>query len=416
MYDIKKKEIIREFKKVYEVSRLNDHTVAVRYSDETVELYDLRDSREPIKKFQNIREVFRLNDHTVAIHCVNTRYHSIIDTVELYNLEKKEIIREFKKVYEVSRLNDHTVAISWNCNVELYDIKKKEIIREFKKVYEVSRLNDHTVAVRYLDKTVKLYDLRDSREPIKKFKNIREVFRLNDHTIAIQYSGDNFEFNGDIIQCGGGNIEFYDLEIKKVIWKERSGRTFKNIQLLGKEHVVMGQKSSVRVFNWRKNKLIFEKLKNKFSGSFVFGGNKLAVKTSNHLDIFVEDSRNNEIKNIKVEHACNSSIKARGNNIWTMDNGILRRFGPDLSLKKLNAKQLLLFISAKRSGRHPIEIDNVVWESIDSELQEELFGKPPILTRLKSYLRNPYVGLSGIGIISFASYFLYLKYLSRRAA
>ncbi len=128
-----------------------------------------------------------------------------------------------------------------------------------------------------------------------------------------------------------------------------------------------------------------------------------------------------------------------------MEWGKLRCFGPDLSLKRLDTKQLLLFISAMRSNRHPKEINSAIWESIDSELQKKLLNtlnlekelvnsdefqfddsmnlesaelirdkKENFFIQFKNYLRNP-VALGSIGIISLASYFLYLKYFSRRA-
>ena len=279
--------------------------------------------------------------------------------IEFYDVKKKKIIQKFQNLNDVFPLNDYTVAMTywddnrvaikyWKNSIELYDIEKKEIIREFKKAYEVLRLNDHTVAVRYLDRTVELYDLKDREEAIKKFKNVSRVLRLNDNIVAMTYWDDN--------------IELYDLETKKIGWKKKI-KFFLGMKLLGKELVLIEEYSTIKVFNWKKDKLLCE------------------------------------------ESRCNPFVRAIGNNIWIVgENERLRRFGPDLSLKKLNAKQLLLFILSKRSGRHSIEINNAIWESIDSELQDKLFGKS-ILTKLKSYLRNHYVVFSSIGIISLASYF-----------
>ncbi len=151
------------------------------------------------------------------------------------------------------------------------------------------------------------------------------------------------------------------------------------------------------------------------------------------MHIFVKDIRSNKIKKIRAEHT-GKFFAVGKNSIWIKDaKGTLRRFGPDLSLKKLNAKQLLLFISAKHSDKHPEEIISDTWKSIDNELQKKLSDilglkrsipefsakskndKTSIFTRLKSYLCNP-VTLGSIGIISLASYFLYLKYLSHRVA
>ncbi len=335
LFNIKTKKIIKTFR-AYKVLRLNNHTIAIKYF-KTIELYDF-EKKETIKKFQGTREILPLNNHTVVI-----KYRDN-DTTELYDFETKKTIKKFQNVREVVPLNDHIVAIRYRGVVELYDLETKKTIKKFQKVWNVLRLNDHTVvAIKYLDNdTTELYDL-ETKKTIKKFQKVRNVLRLNDHTIAIEYWGND-------------TTELYDLEIKKIVWKKKIGLLSK-IKFLGKELAVINRYATVKVFNWRKDKLIFEEsAHNPFDTSIIeIRGNNIWKKEYNRRNDFM--LHDNWSSRMII-------------NDWRPTR--LKRFGPDLSLKKLNTKQLLLFILAMRKKQPPQKINSVVWESIDSELQEKL--------------------------------------------
>ena len=248
------------------------------------------------------------------------------------------------------RLNDDTALIKYPTAIgifELYDLRDtRKPIKTFKDTRGVFRISDHIVAIRYTRKTVKLYDLRDIKESIKTFKNIRGVFRISDHIVGIEYFSNN--------------VEFYDIETKKVVWKKKVKVAVTNIQPLGKELIVIKYYKTADVFNWKKSELVLDEIEALLK-SFVFGGNKLAVQNNNHLNIFFENVQNKKINDIKVEYNQKFPIQVRGNNIWIRDGKRrLKRFGPNLNLKKLNTQQLLLFMLANRSDRHPEEINNSI--------------------------------------------------------
>jgi len=92
----------------------------------SVEFYDL-EKKETIIKFDNCKDVLQLNDHTVAIKYFDDTTVELYDTaVELYDTEKKETIIKFQGVYEVLQLNDHTVVIRYSSSIELYDLEQKK--------------------------------------------------------------------------------------------------------------------------------------------------------------------------------------------------------------------------------------------------------------------------------------------------
>ena len=344
-YDIRTKEEIKEFHNVKKIVKLNSHTVAIHHSDNTLTLYDI-EVKEVIEELQEVYSIFPLNDHIVSIQhartfdrniCTHYCYH-----VNFYDTTEQEIIEEFHNVIDVLPLNDHIVSIQFaprgkDYSAKLYDLRNSEVIQEWSllELYlsdGISRLNDHIMTIKYIDKTLKLYDIK-TKKVIEKFQRVHKILPLNDYLIAIQYYG-------NILEC-------YDFETKKTVWKKKG--SIKQIELLGDQSVAIIYDRSVEIFNFRRN--------------------------SDTLDIF-DEGGNKIIKSIKFELKGpfrKSDIKVRGNNIWIKVNHKLARLGPALILEKLNtSQQLLLFMLVKRSEKHPKEINSVMWESIDSALQKEL--------------------------------------------
>jgi hypothetical protein len=70
----------------------------------------------------------------------------------------------------------------------------------------------------------------------------------------------------------------------------------------------------------------------------------------------------------------NYSLKLDENShIWLKNKyGIVRRFGANPSLKRLNTKELLLFLFTEQRGKNPAEINSVIAKSLQAKLFKTL--------------------------------------------
>ena len=341
LYDLEKKETIKEFRDVSEVLGLNDHIVAIKYSDSAVELYDI-EANETIEKFEKVHKVEPMNPIAVIYFSNYVPESGELERyiVKLYDLEKKETIIEFENVGKMDLVGNHTLKIRyrninglWLNDVKLYDFKKREAM-EGKGFYPILRWNKYEVTMNFSDKIAKICDIK-KKETIEEYQDVFKVFLLNDDTVVIAYEGNivelydiekkdtiekfqnvltAFKLNDHQVVIGHRDqIVVYDIEEKRILWEKKDYNFERNFYFLGRELVAIRYKKTVEVVNWKTGKRVYT-----FRGAL-----KPYRAPEDNDDPSPEDI-----------------FKVRKNNVWIMDNGTLKRFGPDLSFEKLNSKKL----------------------------------------------------------------------------
>lgn len=286
-------------------------------------VYDIEKNQG--KKIGEIVDTFRVSDCLIAtkVGWGNPRMDEFGDAeytahmLKFCDVEKDKFNEElcFKNLLISFRLTDHTIAMQSNNEVTLYNVETGETtFIELQGLTGLFCVNDHTIALSTKD-IIKTIDIKTNKS--EQFDNLGQALRVDDHTI---------------VTYGNNGINLCTIDpgkVKSVVLSE------------DKESIAF-----IKGINLIKDLAIVHYMKKHPLRELVDVFNVINGKLLNRMET-IDDL-------IVVE-----------NTIWLISNGVLKRLGPGSNLKKLDAEQLLLCLSALRSGKQPSKVNNDIWESIN---------------------------------------------------
>ncbi|MGB8366776.1 MAG: hypothetical protein WCD44_00300 [Candidatus Babeliales bacterium] len=315
--------------------RINNHKIAIvqmamMENNGHLIVYDIKSNE--IGEIKGISNAFYINDYLIGIKHgsgypnMDAFYHPVYEkhTLYFFNVETakyQEIY--FRDLFDSLRINDHTIAMRLADEVKLYNIQtKEERTIKFQGLTELLQVNDHTIVLSGTQNEknlIKIINIEENRGT--QLEHLGKIYLVNKHTIAI-YCNDCMQ----LYDIESGSIKSILVESKDILFIE-SISLIKDLAIIG--YKTISYNYSIKVFNVKNSKLI------------------------------------NQIKT-------NEKFEVRGDTIWLMYDNVLQRLGPSIHLKKLNIEQLLLCLSAIRSGKKLREVNSTIWKSIPSDIQQNL--------------------------------------------
>lgn len=365
--------VSKEYKDVSVVLKVAN-TLVIGIAKNIIKLIDVRDLSEKDICSQVFSNVFRINRHKIGIAFLATDEDD--DSLIVRDIKTNEE-KKLGDIPDAFQVNDYLIATKFGIGnpivdefgngkyeihaVHLYDVEKEEFVKEisFPNVRDSFRVNDDVIVMRYNNKAV-VYNVGTKKKKNYLFHNLNECFRVNDYMIVLHNNED---------------IVVVNIKAKKIIKKfKNSGKVCRvNDRIIAtyssnvlRLYDVGPREVKNFYFNYNEKILSIEKI-NIIKELIIVGYKTIA--DPNHLVVAVFTSKSG---NLIARKETNEGFEMRGNAIWLLDNGMLKRFGPSLNIKKLTAEQLLLFLSALRSYKYPSDVNNSIWESIDDNLKKRL--------------------------------------------
>ena len=349
-FNLETHEIIKR-QNVVQLTPLGKGKVGIIYEDEKGEILDLNSHNE-LHSEQNVKKIIPLNSDQVGL-ISNGR-------AQIYEYETGNVIDLGEGIVDIVSPGKGLFALTYNDSSGALINFEKKIIHSWKGINKIKLMKKNLLAVQY-----EVNAWESNKLELFDCIKIKLIYKYSLVTEIIPF-GKKQEYL--FVKKPNEPLQLFNIESEQIVKTWERIKNYDQIVLLQNMFAVR-RVQKVELIDPKRDKPV--RKFNHITEMLPLGENKLGLLDySENCHLIISENENlykKTFENVKLIYPIG---KYRIGMVGT-DNKV-RTFGPDVILAKLNSKQFLLMLLAKRTDRNPWDINNDIWESISEELRKEL--------------------------------------------